>query len=84
MEQFLDELDRIYEQSTPILFANVPMKPVDATTKQRMMMNKKCVICFKPLGKEKHLDYNHYTGEALGMPILYVTWSVKKHPNILS
>ena len=66
VEQFLDELDRIYEQSMPILFANVPMKPVDAITKQRMMMNKKCVICFKPLGKEKHLDHNHYTGEALG------------------
>lgn len=42
------------------------MKPVDPTTKQRLLMNKKCVICYKTLGKEKHLDHNHYTGEPLG------------------
>ena len=38
----------------------------DPGTKQRMLMNKKCVICYKPLGKEKHLDHDHYTGQAIG------------------
>ena len=38
----------------------------DPGTKQRMLMRKKCVICYKPLGKEKHLDHDHYTGQAIG------------------
>ena len=66
IEEFMDDLDRIYERVEPDLSMNKPMEDIDNATKQRLASNPNCVICSQPLGNVKHLDHDHYTGKVLG------------------
>ena len=62
IEEFLDDVDRIYEKVEPELTINKPREDVDNTTKQQLALNPTCVICILPFGNVKHPYRDHYTG----------------------
>ena len=68
VEEFVKELDLVYEELKDVLTKNTSPVMPDADTLAKMKAVSNCCICEEPmaLDEKKDLDHDHQTGEVYG------------------
>ena len=67
-EHFILRLHEIYEQVSPLLYADKKMEEITQEKRGELDNQTECYLCLKPFkrGDTKHIDHCHYTGKIFG------------------